>query len=347
MLFLIDPSSFQSTWKGRAQYLLFLGFFLLELFTARKKLLKNKFGLIKRKRTLAIGAAMAAPTIYVISVSMFGLSHAVIEIGELFGAGQYGEWFLKDSWPLSLEYLILTGLFTVSIKLVYKIKGLKQFLASLFFLGATGTFYMIDTFYPYGTFTALQSFVPFTASSATLVLDWMGYGTRLFAGPYGAVHMLVGGPTGGAHWYLYWPCAGVHNLFIYTLMVPFLLQGFSFRPQREVIYASVSRKLRFAAKNNRLLPFLEHRLLRTAITVAESSFINIIRTIPIFLITVIGAVGIFTMNVFRIVTISVIGSKIGSESAHLFHNYRGELYFVVWVIIYLIILLTLNRRIRT
>ena len=114
---------------------------------------------------------MAAPTAYVIAVSVFGLSHWIVEIGELLGAGRYGEWFLQHSWPLSLEYLLLTAFFTASIQLMYGINGLKRFLISLFFLGATGSFYMIDTFYPYGTITVLQAFAPITASSAVHVLN--------------------------------------------------------------------------------------------------------------------------------------------------------------------------------
>lgn len=194
-LYLLHPNSFQLTWKGRAPYLLFLWLFFLELLMAWEKISKKISGYLKWKKTLTVVITMATPTVYVIAVSVFGLSHWIVEIGELLGAGRYGKWFLQDSWPLSLEYLLFTAFFTAFIQLIYGINGLKRFLVSLFFLGATGSFYMIDTFYPYGTLKALQSFVPFTASSAALVLGWMGYGTRLFLRPDGNVLMVVGGPT--------------------------------------------------------------------------------------------------------------------------------------------------------
>lgn len=290
---------------------------------------------------------MATPTTCVITAFILGLNPEIIEVGKLLGAGQYGEWFLKNSWPLSLEYLLLTFFFTASIQLMYGIKGLKQFLVSLFFLGATGTFYMIDTFYPYGTITALQSFVPFTAYSATLVLDWMGYGTLLLSGPYGAVHMLIAGPHGGAHWYLYWPSAGIHSVIIYTLVILLFIKKAPFSSQRKILYASIPRRLKFMAKNNKTSSLLERKLVHTAITAAETFFVNFLRMIPIYVIVVIGAVGTLIANILRIVYISTIGSKIGSEAAQLFHSYYGELYFIAWILIYLTTLLLLSHRIWT
>jgi len=339
ILYLLNPNSFQLTWKGRAPYFLFLLFFFIELLMAREKLPKKIFGSIKRKNALAIAATTAAPTIYVISVSFLGMNSNIQELGRLVGAT------LLEHWPISFEYLLFMVFFTTSIQLIYGIKGLKRFLVSLFFLGATGFFYMIDTFYPYGTITALQSFVPSTASSATLVLGWMSYGTLLLSGPDGAVHMLIAGPHGGGHWYTYWPSAGIHSLLIYTLVILFFIKKAPFSPQWKVIYASIPRKLRFIAKNKRISFLLEHRIIHTAIMATETLFIDVLRQVPLCLMLVIGAVGTFIANVLRIVTICTIGSKIGSDAAQLFHNYYGELYFIAWIIIYLIILLLLERKI--
>jgi len=75
---------------------------------------------------------------------------------------------------------------------------------------------------------------------------------------------------------------------------------------------------------------------------AETFFINVLRMISIYLKIVVGAVGTFTIGILRIVFICTIESKIGSETAQLFHNYREELYFVDWIIIHLIILLLLS-----
>lgn len=294
---------------------------------------------------MTVTATIALPITYVIATFVLGLNRKIIAVGKLLGVGRYGEWFLEDSWPLSLEYLLLTFFFTASIHSMYGIKGVKQFLASLFFLGATGTFYMIDTFYPYGTVIVLQSFVPFIAYSTTLVLGWMNYGTLLLSGPEGAVHMLVAGPHGGAHWYLYWPSAGVHSFIIYTLVTLLFIKNSRFSSQRKIIYASIPRRLKFIAKKNKASFLLEHKPIDTAITTAETFFVNFLRMIPLYAIVVIGAVGTFIANILRIVSICTIGSKAGSEAAQLFHSYHGELYFITWVIIYVIALLLLSHKV--
>lgn len=346
VLHLLNPDTFQWTWKGRAPYLFFLWLFCLELIMAWEKLPKKIIGSLRWRKTLAVAAAVAAPTAYVITVSVFGLNQWIVEIGKILGAGQYGETFLKENWPISFEYLLLTALFTASIQLTYGIKGLKRFVVSLFFLGATGSFYMIDTFYPYATLKALQSFVPFTASSAALVLDWMGYGTRLFFLSDGTVLVLVAGPHGGAAWGINWPCAGIHSLLIYTLVILLFLKGAPFSPQRKAIYASIPRKLKLMAKIRGISSLLEHKTIHTATMAAERLVVNVLRMVPIYVIVVIGAVGTFIVNVLRIVSICTIGSEIGSEAGQRFHSYYGELYFIAWITIYLMILLLLSRRIR-
>lgn len=50
----------------------------------------------------------------------------------------------------------------------------------------------------------------------------------------------------------------------------------------------------------------------------------------------IGAIGTFMANIFRIVSIGVIGANTGPEAANLFHAYYSELYFLVWIAVYLI-----------
>ena len=348
ILYLLHPNSFQLTWKGRTLYLFFLWLFFLELLMGWEKLSKKNFCSLREKKTLAVAATMIAPTAYVIAVSMFGLSDVIVEIGRLLGLPPFGyaESFLTHHWPLSLEYLVFTALFTASIQLTHGINGLKRFLICLFFLGATGSFYMIDTFYPYTTLTALQSLVPFTASSAVRVLGWMGYGAELIFFPDGLVLMLVAGPHGGAAWYINWPCAGIHSLLIYTFVILLFIKDAPFSPQRKVIYASIPKKLKFMAKSKGTSSLFERKIIRTAITAAKTLFVNVLRMVPIYIIVVIGAVGTFIVNVLRIVSISIIGSKIGRDAGQLFHSNYGQLYFIVWITIYLLILLLLSRRIQ-
>ena len=52
----------------------------------------------------------------------------------------------------------------------------------------------------------------------------------------------------------------------------------------------------------------------------------------------IGAAGTFTANILRIVTILVVGLKIGHVEANAFHDYYGELFFISWIVIYLVLI---------
>jgi exosortase/archaeosortase family protein len=52
----------------------------------------------------------------------------------------------------------------------------------------------------------------------------------------------------------------------------------------------------------------------------------------------VGAVGTFIANVLRIVTICIIGLKIGGAAAAHFHDYYGEFFFISWMLIYLAII---------
>ena len=180
-------------------------------------------------RIAAVIVAAAAPTIYVISTFFLGLDYSIWELGTLLGAT------LLWHWPISFEYLLFTAFFTASVLLTYEIDGLKRFSISLFFLGATCFFYMIDTFYPYGTIVVLQAFAPFTASSAVHILNWMGYKAQL--APYTCMPILFS--PGLPLLAIGWPCAGVHSLRIYTFVILLFLKDATFSLGRKIIYVAV------------------------------------------------------------------------------------------------------------
>jgi len=60
--------------------------------------------------------------------------------------------------------------------------------------------------------------------------------------------------------------------------------------------------------------------------------ISLLRKAVIF---VIGAVGTFMANILRIVTICIIGLRVGSDAAQHFHDYYGEFFFITWMVVYL------------
>lgn len=239
MLYYLYPNSFELAWKGRAPYIFFLWLLLLELILSWRKLLEKNFGAPRLFKTVAIAIAAATPTIYVICVFLLGLNHNIMELGKIVGVPyqKYPEIpLLEWHWPLSFECLLFTAFFIACVWLMYKIDGLKRFSISLFFMGATSFFFMIDTFYPFGTPMVLQAFAPITASSAVHVLNLMGYNASISRYQEGMPVLRLKGQDVAA---VGWPCAGVQSLFIYTFMILLFLKDATFSLVRKVIYVAV------------------------------------------------------------------------------------------------------------
>lgn len=279
-------------------YLIFLWLLFLELVLGWKNLLK------KPLRIDAIVITTAAPT-YLIGTLIFVLNDEIMELGRRVGVPcqKYAylnpanpEWLL-DLWGLSIEFVVFTTLFVASILLMYRIDGMKRFAISMFFLGATSCFYMIDTFYPFGTLNALQGFVPALTSLVVSILNWMGY--KAWMHPERSLGMSVFSIEGLSYPVaIAWGCAGIQSLFIYTFVILLFIKGASISLKRKIIYIAI------------------------------------------------GAIGTFLVNLLRIVSICVIGVHRGTEALKMFHEYYGELFFIVWIIAYLMVI-TYGGRILT
>lgn len=325
ILYVLDPFSFEYAWKGRTPLLLFLWLLLLELALGWKKLLSGSVNWT-RFRIVAVVVAAVAPTIYVISTFFLGLDQSIWELGRLLGAT------LLWHWPISFEYFLFAVFFAASVWLMYKINGLKRFSISLFFLVATSFFYMADTFYPGGTILVLQAFAPLVASSAVYILNWLGYNAQL--APYNYMGMPILLSQGLPPLAIGWPCAGVHSLFIYTFVILLFLKDAPFALRKEVIRTTISKSLKFMAGRKRINFLLERKIIRSAIVGTEKFVVTLLRMVPFYIIVGIGAVGTFVVNVFRIVTICIIGINSGPEAMNLFHSYFGELFFITWIMVY-------------
>jgi len=240
ILYIIDSGSFDYLWKGRAPYFLFLWLLFLEAILGWKNL-KEDHTTFWTKKTVLAAVILLLPTVYATGLN-FGLNEVILELGKVVGvpAEQFGEWYLTHSWSFSFEYVLFATFFVAAIWLLYGVRGLKSFAVSSFFIGGVGVFYMIDTFYPYGTFTILQSFVPVTVSGATVILNFLGYGTRTFSGGTDGLGLIVTGA--GEKTYraiVSWSCAGSHSLFLYSFMVLLFLRGTSISRTRKIIYVVV------------------------------------------------------------------------------------------------------------
>jgi thaumarchaeosortase len=240
ILYAIDPGSFEYLWKGRAPYLLFLWLLFLEVILGWRKLKIEKTDFWNNKKTLLATIILLLPTLYAVGL-IFGLNGGLIELGRTLGvpAETYGEWYLTHSWIFSLEYVLFATFFITSIWLIFGTKGLKVLAVSSFFIGGVGIFYMIDTFYPYGTFTVLQSFVPVTVSGTVFILNSLGYGTRTFTGGADGLGLTVSKATSSYSAIVSWSCAGSHSLFLYSFMIMLFLRGTNITRPRKITYVVV------------------------------------------------------------------------------------------------------------
>ncbi|MCJ7631299.1 hypothetical protein MUP77_02690, partial [Candidatus Bathyarchaeota archaeon] len=241
LLYLMFPSSFQSTWKGRLLYVLFLWIFSLEFVLNWNRIKAKRLQSSGKLRRFSVFLAVFIPLLY-ISATQFGLSDAIIQLGRVLGVpsgGRYEQYFLTFHWPLSVEYLVLTASFLALIILGYGRRGLQNFIVSFFFIGSMSFFYLVDTFYPYGASSLLQGFVPVVAKFTIVILHSMGYiaqmvplvdGSAIFINASGGKMFAIA---------IYWPCAGIHSLLIYSLVIILFLKGTSISFRRKISYAVV------------------------------------------------------------------------------------------------------------
>lgn len=68
-----------------------------------------------------------------------------------------------------------------------------------------------------------------------------------------------------------------------------------------------------------------------------------ISTFRKFAYFVVGIIGTYLVNVLRIVSYFVILENDGTSAARFFHNSLGELYFVSWMFIYILIIVSIER----
>ena len=97
---------------------------------------------------------------------------------------------------------------------------------------------MIDTFYPNGTFTALQFLVPITATGAALILNILGYETEITQGINETLTLEVSNGAVTQTAGIAWSCAGSHSLFLYSFMIMLFLRGTSISRTRKIVYVA-------------------------------------------------------------------------------------------------------------
>jgi len=301
ILYSLYSWSFEQTYHGRTFLLFFLWLVALEIILGWEKL-KTKVNKLRSIRTVLFIIAFLLPTIYVITANYYGLN-AIIESSAIrYIPLEYPQRSqLAALVPLSTEYLIFTVLFCLIILLAYGINGLANFSIPTLFVGTIGLLFIIDNLYPFGKFTPLQIFVPWTATLAANVLNLMGYQTRMdfrTDSVYGYMPYLTAWDPKNvsrhvSQFGIAWPCAGVESLLIYTVIILLFLKGTGIHWKHKILYFAI------------------------------------------------GAVVTYFINILRIVSIFLISMDYGypSTQAALFHNFYGMLYSITWIISYPLIII--------
>jgi thaumarchaeosortase len=293
MLYVMDESSFSMTWKGRTFYLFFLWLIFLEIILSWDDLqpkLTNKLS-----PRMAINASvLCLPTIYVIAANYWGLNNAILDLSTRLNVP------LINWMPLSIEYLVFTGLFIMASLIILGFEGWKNLLISTSFLGAIGTIYTIDNLYPYGYFAPFQIFVPTSAFLAANVLNFMGYQTSLgWSMLYRATTLSVHTASGqGATFAIGWPCAGVQSLVVYSFVILIFFKKTRVSVIQRIIYFLVGAIITYV--------------------------VNIFRIASIYLVYINN------------LQVSEEAAKLAFEQ---FHNYYGGLYSMTWILSYPLIII--------
>jgi len=231
---------FDLTWKGRMFYVFFIWLLLLESILDWEVIVEKQQRFQNQFRVLLLCIFAAAPSIYVLSVNFFGLNQMILNLGQ---ALQIRPGFINESWPLSVEYLILVLFFIFATWLAYGLGGLKSFSISLSLLAGMGVTYLVDTIWPYGTLKPMQLLAVPTAACATALLDLLGYNVALSysslvsSSEYGFLPIITvreGGKIVRAG--VGWPCAGVHSLFLFTLITLVFFKKTTMQRERKTIF---------------------------------------------------------------------------------------------------------------
>ncbi len=87
-----------------------------------------------------------------------------------------------------------------------------------------------------------------------------------------------------------------------------------------------------------------HSLIIYSFTIVMVLSIMSVRVRRRIVYVIVGAAGTFIVNILRIASICLIGVNTGYEAANLFHDSFGEIFFLVWMVIFISAVLVVETR---
>jgi len=296
---------FDYTWKGRLFLLFFLWLFVLEYLLNLKKPSKKDLETkpMSHFKVLAIFICAIIPLIYIFSVNFLGLDQTVINIGEML-RGEY--------WRTHSTYwrLILEGDWPIT---------LEYFVFTISFLAITLLTYGKDGLKKFSITLAL------IAGISVIYLIDVIY-------PYGVFKPLQ---------LLALPTAACAAALLDILGYPFILSyspGLDpmpiIRTQSGGQMVSIGIAWPCAGVHSLFLYTLIILLL------FKKSNMSSFRKMIYF---IVGAVGTYSVNILRIIVYFLIRVNEGLTAAQTFHNVYGELLFIVWILLYILLIICIQK----
>ena len=296
---------FDYTWKGRLFLLFFLWLFVLEYLLNLEKPSKKDLETKPRShfKVLAIFICAIIPLIYIFSVNFLGLDQTVIKVGEML-RGEYWRTHFSD-WQH-----ILRAAWPLSFEyLVFTVS------------------FLVTTLLAYGK-DGLKKFsitLAFIAGISVIYLIDTIY-------PYGVFKPLQ---------LLALPTAACAAALLDILGYPFIL-SFSpgldsmpiIRTQSAGQMVSIGIAWPCAGVHSLFLYTLIILLL------FKKSNISSFRKLLYF---IVGAIGTYSVNVLRIIVYFIIRVNEGLTAAQTFHDVYGELLFVVWILLYILLIVGIQK----
>jgi len=207
------------------------------------------------------------------------------------------------NWPLSFEYLVFTISSVIAIILAYKRNGLATFSISLSLIGGMASAYMTDTIYPFGLYAPLELSALPTAASTAAFFELLGYQASLRF-PY------------------------LYKVDSQYARLPYLVVSSSGKSGAALIGWPC------AGVHSLLLYVL------IILVFFKRSEIPSFRKLVYF---IFGLFGTYFVNILRISSYLIIQMNSGEKVARIFHDQYGELYFFAWILLYILLIVCIQR----
>ena len=294
---------FELTWKGRMFLLVFLWIILVESAMDWKKFVDEK----PKNRYIIIASLICAliPTFYVLATNFFGLDLSILQIGhDVFGILSVRG--ANEPW----DFLHL--FWPISCEYI---------VFAVFFISAVMLAYRTKGLKALSISLALLGGIGVAYVFDTVYPFGVFKPLQAFALPTAAV------------------AAALFDLLGYSVRLAFPAYGFDYSlPSLTVTLGGESASVAIAWACAGVQSLLLYLII--ILVFFRKADISAFRKLAYF---VIGLFGTFFVNVLRVFSIVIIMLNSGNEAGMVFHNTYGEIYSVIWILLFILLIGCIQR----